>query len=191
MRLTRGFLPTAVFTPVLLAALAPPLAADEITDTLESAITAYSDGDIQYALDELDLARQQLLALKTGALEAYLPPAPEGWTRTVDAEAAQGLAMMGGGVMAEAMYEGDDQRYTIQLMADNPMVASVAGIINNAGMMGLKVERVNRQKFAVQDEEIMGLVANRILVQVSGAETETMLAALEQMDFQAMQGFGQ
>ncbi|WP_323764198.1 hypothetical protein [Marinovum sp.] len=189
MRVTRAFLTAACLTatPLMLT----PLAADEITDTLQSAIAAYQDGDIQYALDEIELARQQLLGLKTGALSAFLPPAPEGWTRELDEEAAQGLAMMGGGVAAEATYEGEGQRYTIQLMADNPMVASVAGVINNAAMMGMKVERVNRQKFAIQDDEIMGLVANRILIQASGAETETMLAALEQMDFQAMQGFGQ
>ncbi|WP_283639190.1 hypothetical protein [Marinovum algicola] len=182
-----------IFPGLLTAAclVATPLAADEITDTLNSALAAYEAGDIQYALDEIDIARQQLLGRKTGALSAFLPPAPEGWTREIDEEAAPGLAMIGGGVGAEASYAGEGKRFAIKLMADNPMVASLAGVINNAAMMGLTVERVNRQKFAIQDGEIMGLVANRILVQVSGADTETMLATLEKMDFKAMQDFGQ
>ena len=43
----------------LAAALTLPFAAqaDEISDTLQSAIEAYNDGDINYALEELDFAR--------------------------------------------------------------------------------------------------------------------------------------
>lgn len=167
------------------------LCADEITDTLESAIQAYQDGDIQYALDEIELAKQQLIGLKTDALGAYLPPAKDGWTREVNKEASKGLAMMGGGVAAEATYSNVETSYTINLMADNAMVASVAGIINNAAIMGLEIKRVKRQKFAVQNNELMGLVANRVLVRVSGADTDTMVAALEDMDFRAMSNFGQ
>lgn len=167
-----------------------PALADEITDLLLSAIDAYQDGDVQYALDEIEMAKQELMALKTDALGRYLPPAPDGWTREVSSDVQQGLAMLGGGVGAEASYQGDGKSYTIKLMADNPMVTSLAGIINNASMMGLKSKRVNRQKFVIQDGEIMGLVANRILVQVSGADIDTMLGALEAMDFEAMGRFG-
>ena len=58
-----------------LALTAAPLAADEITDTLQSAINAYEEGDVAYALEELEYAKQQMLALKTDALSGYLPPA--------------------------------------------------------------------------------------------------------------------
>lgn len=188
-----AFYPKSYSIAALSAALmlnTAPVMADEITDLLQSAIEAYEDGDVQYALDEIEMAKQSLMALKTDALGAYLPPAPEGWTREISTEMQQGLAMLGGGVGAEASYSGDGKSYTIKLMADNPMVTSMAGMINNAAMMGMKTKRVNRQKFAIQDNEIMGLVANRILVQVSGADLDTMLGALEQMDFQAMSGFG-
>lgn len=169
---------------------ATPSLADDITDVLQSAMDAYEEGDVQYALDELEIAKQKLLDLKTNALGAYLPPAPDGWTREDNPEAAAGMGMMGGGVAAEATYSDGTTRYTINMMADNAMVASLAGIINNAGVMGLRMERVNRQKFAVQDNEIMGLVANRILVRISGADVDTMLAALGEIDFRAMAGFG-
>lgn len=170
--------------------VAGPLAADEISDTLQSAIQAYEEGDVQYALDEIEIAKQKLMGLKTGALSAFLPPAPDGWSREDNPDVAKGLAMMGGGVAAEATYSDGATSYSINLMADNPMVASLAGMINNAAMMGMKVERVNRQKFAIQDKEIMGLVANRVLVRISGAEEDVMLKALEGMDFQAMGSFG-
>ena len=45
----------------LAAMLALPAAADEITDTLQSALDAYETGDVQYALEELDYARSKLL----------------------------------------------------------------------------------------------------------------------------------
>ena len=66
--------------PASLALLAAPASADEIADTLQSAIDAYQEGDVQYALEELDYARSKLLELKTDALSGFLPEAPEGWT---------------------------------------------------------------------------------------------------------------
>src|SRR6056297_2989270 len=89
-----------------LALAATPLAADEITDTLDSAKQAYEEGDVAYALEELEYAKQQMLALKTDALSAYLPPAPDGWSREMNTDMNAGLAMMGGGVGAEAEYSG-------------------------------------------------------------------------------------
>ena len=86
-------MPKHLLTASAIALLtAMPLAADEITDTLQSAIEAYEDGDVQYALDELEIAKQKL---------------------------------------------------------------------------------------------------NRVLVRISGADVDTMLAALEEMDFKAMASFGQ
>ena len=90
--------------------LALPAAADEISDTLQSALDAYSKGDAAYALEELDYARQLLLELKTEALARFLPEAPEGWTREINSEMNAGLAMMGGGTGAEASYEGEESR---------------------------------------------------------------------------------
>ena len=166
--------------------------ADEITDALQSAQSAYADGDIQYAIEELDFARQRLLALKTDALSAYLPPAPDGWQRQLNSEMNAGLAMMGGGVGAEATYVSatGSAQYTLRLMADNPMIASIAGMVANAAVMGLPIERIGRQKFIVQGGEVTGIVANRILIQANGADATTLLGALEQIDFRTLGKFG-
>ena len=172
-------------------ALTSAAQADEITDTLNSAIEAYESGDVQYALDELEFARAKLLEMKTDALGAFLPDAPDGWTREANTEANAAMAMMGGGVAAEADYlsPGGDS-YRIQMFADNPMVASMSAMITNAGAMGMKTERIGRQKFAVQEDQTMGLIANRILIQVEGADAATRTTLLEAMDFEGMAGFG-
>ncbi|MBC7157047.1 MAG: hypothetical protein H5U20_05975, partial [Rhodobacteraceae bacterium] len=63
-------------------ALSTPARADEITDTLQSALDAYQAGDIAFALQDLAYATQLLNALKAEGLATFLPPAPDGWTRT-------------------------------------------------------------------------------------------------------------
>ena len=178
-------------TLCLLALGAFPAKADDISDTLQSALEAYESGDTAYALEELDYARQLMLALKTDALAGFLPAAPDGWTREINAEMGAGLAMMGGGTGAEAEYSGDGHSVNITLMADNPMVAAMAGMIGNAAMYGAKVERVGREKFMVQDGEATGLVGNRVLVKGSGSDMQTVLGLLETIDFKALKTFGQ
>ncbi|GAA4221427.1 hypothetical protein GGQ68_000169 [Sagittula marina] len=181
---------TLMMSAALAMSLTTAAAADEVSDLLTSAQEAYAAGDIQFALDDLDMARAKLLEQKTASLGAYLPEAPDGWTREVNTEMGQGLAMMGGGVGAEATYTGDDSSVKITLMADNPMVASMSAMIANAGAMGMKTERIGRQRFATQDGQMMALVGNRILVQAEG-DTEAARSLLDKVDFGAMASFGQ
>jgi len=178
--------------PALLATLPVAAAADEVTDTLTSAIDAYESGDVQYALEELAYAQQLLQALRAEGLTGFLPPAPEGWTREIDTEMNAGLAMMGGGTGAEATYDGDGQRITVTLMADNPMVGAMAAMFSNPMLMAAsgRITRVGRQKFVDQDGELTGLVDNRILVQASGGSPEDKVALLEKIDFGALAQFG-
>ncbi|MDJ0995339.1 MAG: hypothetical protein QNI90_17310 [Dinoroseobacter sp.] len=181
--------------PFLIAAaatmfIAGPAASDDVTDAIESALQAYKDGDRQYALEELAYATQLLKAMKTEDLSAFLPEAPDGWSREVDTEFAAGMAFMGGGVGASAEYSGGGERFSVTLMADNPMVASMAPMLANAGLMGGRMIRVGREKFVAQDDEIMGLVGNRILIQVSGGNPDLVVQMLEGMDFAALASFG-
>ena len=61
-----------------------PAAADEFTDTLESALKAYGEGDVKAAGEDLSYATKLLNSQKASALGRLLPPAPAGWTRTDD-----------------------------------------------------------------------------------------------------------
>lgn len=180
----------ATFFSLSLIAMANPGLADEVVDTLSAALQAYEDGDIDYALEELDYARQLLKEMTAQELTAYLPDAPEGWTRELgESDMNAGLAMFGGGVGAEAEYSDGTETFTLQIMADNP-VAGFAGMAANAGLMGMKMHRVGREKFFENDDQLIGLIDNRILIQAEGAAPEVMIPVLEAIDYKALAGFG-
>ncbi len=187
---------TALATAAALALAPLPALAqdgdDEIMTTLQSAMDAYADGDIQYALDELAYAQQLLNGLVAEGLQAYLPEPLEGWTMTIDEEAGQGMAFMGGGTIARGEYTGPGQSFTITLMADNPMVTSMGAMLGNSQMMATmgRIVRINRQSFLDQDGDLSALIGNRILVQAEDGDTEVMVRHLEQMDFREMMSFG-
>ena len=173
--------------------LAMPAAADDITDAMESARTAYDDGDIQYTIEELTYALQLLNDIKAGSLKGFMPEPLDGWTREFDEDMATGMGFMGGGIGASADYTNGSDRFTITLMADNPMVAAMGGMLGNAAMLtasGAKIVRVGREKFVNQDGQLSALVANRVLIQAEGANTDPIVAHLETMDFRELGNFG-
>jgi hypothetical protein len=166
--------------------LAAPLAADEVTDTLHSAIEAYEAGDMQYALEEAQFAVQKMAALKTAGFAALLPEPQDGWTREMS-DSGNAMAMaFGGGTMVEASYTKDGESFTISMIADSPMIASMGAMFANPALMQGELVRVGREKFVQKDDEITGLIANRILIQARGPETEAMLAHLKTLDFKAL-----
>lgn len=176
------------------ALLSSPAAADPFVEALETALEAYAEGDLQWAEDELAEAQRVLGMMKTAGLAAYLPEAPDGWTREIDDAAGGGmLGLMGGGVMASATYSGPDGRFELSLMADNPMVAQLGMMLGNMAMitqMGGQIERINRVRFLREDRSLRAIVAGRILVTAEGADPELMIPLLEEMDFRAMESFG-
>ncbi|HCQ64790.1 MAG TPA: hypothetical protein DIU07_06280 [Rhodobacteraceae bacterium] len=179
-----------MFSLTLIAAANPGLA-DEVTDTLSSALQAYEDGDIEYAIEELDYARQLLQELSSQALTSFLPDPPDGWTREISEEGVNvGLAFLGGGVAAEAEYGKDGETFSVAIMADNPMVAGFAPMVANAGLMGMKMHRVGREKFFENDDQLIALIDNRILIQAEGADPGVMIEILERIDFKALEDFG-
>lgn len=181
--------------PLIAALLLAPLpaTADEITDALDAAIQAYEDGDIGDALGEIAYATQLLNELQAEGLTEFLPDPLDGFTREISDDVSASLGFMGGGTAAEATYQAPGQSFTITLMADNPMVASMAGILGNAGLMATmgQLERINRENFMVSDGEISGLIGGRILIQASGGVIEDMIAHLELIDFDELEDFGQ
>ena len=134
-----------------------------------------------------------LAAMKADGLASYLPDAPDGWTREIDTEANAMMGMMGGGTSANATYPGPDDGFTINLIADSPMVAQLAMMLGNSAMvaqMGGQIERINRVRFMREDTSLQAIIANRILVQAEGTDPQVMIPVLESMDFRAMESFG-
>lgn len=174
-----------------LIAMTNPGLADEVTDTLTSALQAYEDGDLDYAIEELDYAKQLLQELSSQALTNFLPEPPAGWTREIPDEGSDGaLAFLGGGVAVEADYSNGSETFSLSIMADNPMVAGFAPMIANAGLLGMKMHRVGREKFFENDDQLVALIDNRILIQAEGAAPEIMTPVLERIDFSALGDFG-
>lgn len=184
-----------LFSVALITALGSSVRADEVTDTLASAVEAYQAGDIKYALEEIAYAKQLLNDMQSGALETFLPEAPEGWTREIDVDAAAGMAAMGG-TGAVAVYKtetsGQNERFTMTIMIDSPMVAGMAGLFGNAALMGSqsKMLRVGREKFLQQNDKLMALIDGRVFVQVEGGDPELVVPMLETMDLRALGRFG-
>lgn len=175
-----------------LIALAAPASADEVADTIQSALDAYNDGDIAYASEELTYALQLLKEIRAGDLQSFLPEALDGWTREIDADAAAGLAIMGG-TGAAAEYSSGSDDFTITLMMDSPMIAGMAAMFTNpaiAASGGGKMIRVGREKFMSMDGTITGLIGNRVLIQAEGDDTDAIVAHLETMDLRALSQFG-
>lgn len=177
----------------LFAAL--PLQADPVTEALKTAIEAYEDGDIQYALDEITNAQRLIAEQKTAGLAGFLPEAPAGWTRELaPTEANPAMAFMGGGIFAEASYHKADRSdsFTIKLIADNPMVAQMGAMLGNSTLIAQmgKVRRINRVRFLEQDRTLQAMIGNRVLLQAEGAAADAMEPALATMDLAALEKFG-
>lgn len=176
-----------ITTLALLLALATPLRADEVSDALSAAQAAYAAGDLNTAAAQITTAARAVQALQGGKLAGFLPEAPDGWSREIDASASDGMAMMGmTGTMVQAQYtSAAGESFTLTLTADSPLVAQMAGILGNPQMMALmgKTAKIGGQDMLDQDGALSALVGGRVLVQAQGAPREAMQPVLEKIDF--------
>lgn len=180
----------AILAAMSFAAL--PVAADEVTDTIQSALDAYSEGDIAYAAEELTFALQLLKEMRAGDLMSFLPEPQDGWTREIDPDAAAAMSMMGG-TGAAAEYSSGSDDFTITLLMDSPMIAGMAAMFSNPALVTAgqgKMVRVGREKFISMDGTISGLIGNRVLVQAEGDDTDAILSHLSTMDLRGLAQFG-
>lgn len=177
-----------------LAVATVPAFADEFTDTVESALRAYKEGDVDGARQDLDYAGKLLGTMKAQSLAKFLPQPLPGWTRE-PAEAddsADFMGMFGGGTSTAASYTKDGSDVRISLVANSPVVSGVASMISGiAGMAtGAKPIRIQRTEFRQEGDELQGVVGNKVLVSVSGgASLEEKTAFLEAMDFKGLADF--
>ena len=151
--------------------------ADEVSDALQAALTAYGNGDLATTSQQIVVAQQAMGKQQNALMAALLPAAPEGWTRTDTEDFAQGFAIAGGGTGAEATYANADGSVSFRMsfIADNPMVASMAAMLGSPQM--------------AQDNSSSTLVANRVLFQAQGATEDQMLPLVQLVDFTKVAGF--
>ena len=174
---------------VLVLATAPvtALAADDIIDAIDQARKAYQAGDMGTAKQSLDVASQLIAQKNAESFVALLPAALPGWKAEKAQATAVGAAMFGGASAANRSYtnpKGDNVE--VSITGDSAMIMQFGPMLNNpalAGAMG-KLVRVGDQR-AIQnnDGDVIMLVANKFLVNVTGsADAASKLAYAQAVD---------
>ncbi|MEZ5659225.1 MAG: hypothetical protein R3E83_12045 [Burkholderiaceae bacterium] len=186
---------TALAAAAIGLAISTPVLADELGDTLKAALSSYEAGDLSRTNEDLTYAMQLLNQRRADALQKFLPEALDGWelSKSKGSNNGAGMAMFGGGLTANAVYRRDRERIEVQIIANSPMIASMAMIFNNPAAIGAqgKITRIGREKVLIKnDGEMQSLVDNRILVQVSGkAPAEAMEAYFRKIDLNGLKDF--
>jgi hypothetical protein len=167
----------ALFSAGLLIVM--PLAADDVSDTIESALSAYKKGEFSSAAEDLSYALELIKQKKGENLKDYLPEPLSGWSAEEAQSQTAGAAMMGGGTTVSRSYTKGNSRIQIEVMTDSPMMQSFAMMFSNpmfATADGGKLIRVNRQKAvekydkAGRSGDIKMLVSNRFMITVNGSD---------------------
>ncbi|MFV0244602.1 MAG: hypothetical protein ACK5IB_06205 [Qingshengfaniella sp.] len=174
---------------VLSPALAP---ADEISDTLAAARSAYDEGDIARALEELSFAQALLQDMRTDSLSQYLPPAPEGWTSEQHNVTSSLIAFAPNAIGSAADYSDGTDVFTLTISIDNPLMAMFSQMASNpmlARAAGASLDRLGDTKVLNMDGTLTTVIASRILVQAEGAPVEIMMPIYSMIDFAGLEGF--
>ncbi len=165
--------------PVLaLATFVAPARADEVTDNLDTAKTAYEAGNYSEAITAIDYANQLIRQKKGDEMKKLLPDAPSGWEADEAESEAAASSMLGGGVTAKRSYRRGDSSVTIKIQSDSPMLQATAMMLSNPMFMssnGAKMETIKGQKVSVSfkaggdNGEIKAVVDSRYLVEIDGS----------------------
>ena len=146
--------------------------ADDVTDQINEALKAYQNHDTQTAIAALDAASNLMRQSRADGLKKLLPPPPPGWTADAAESTAVSVAMLGGGVTASRVYHNGVQRVEVQLVADSPMLQTVAALIASplGAIGGMKTVVIGgrRMSYTENDRSYMTLVADKLIVRVEG-----------------------
>ena len=152
----------------------PGARADDVTDQINEALKAYQNHDSQTAIAALDAAANLLRQARADALKKLLPAPPSGWTADDAEGSAVGAAMLGGGTTASRKYHNADQQVEVEIMADSPMLQGMAALLGSpfaaAGGMKTVVIGGRRMSYTQNDNSYMTLVADKVIVKVSGSK---------------------
>ncbi len=158
-----------------LFAVALPLHADDVTDSIDEALKAYKDSDYATAAQSLDAAAQLVRQKRAELFKELLPEAPAGWTAEEATAQSAAAAMFGGGVTAERHYTKGDASMTVKLITDSPLLQGVMMMMGNpmfANADGGKLERIKGQKAVIKNKDGSGsvnvVVNGTLLVQIEG-----------------------
>lgn len=175
--------------------LTPFSQADEITDAVDEAMSAYKEGELSEAVSQLDYAAGLIRQQKAEAIKAVFPKPLSGWDATdIESEATGGM-MMGGGISAEREYTKGDAYITIELVTDSPMLQSMMGMLNNPSLVtmnGGKLTKIQGHKAILNDQngdpEIILIIDSNAMftLRADGATTKELKAYGEALNLEAL-----
>jgi hypothetical protein len=182
----------------LLVAAAPlsPACADDVTDQINEALTAYGKKDLPTAIAGLQAAVNLIQQMRADVYGSLLPAALDGWTADKVETIAAGVAMAGGGTGATRKYHKGNAEVTVSILADSPLLQAMSALASSglAAMTGARTEIVNghRTLFMKDDGALTSFIGNRILVRVEGKDQpeDTLKQFLTAVDFAAVEKVG-
>ncbi len=157
------------------SSVAYPVYADDVTEAINEAVTAYNDNDFAEAMSQLSYATQLVSQKKGEYLVSILPQPMDGWTSDEAENVSQG-GVMGAGVQVSRQYTKTEGRasFQIEIIADSPMVASMAAMYSNPMLLtagGAKIKKIKGKKaFVIEKRKKVEItiVAGSTLVKGSG-----------------------
>ena len=117
--------------PILLSfALAGPVYADEVIDSIKEAVDFYKDGRYTDAVGSLDYASQLIRQKRTEMLTTLLPEPLPDWTAEKATTESAGLAMLGGILSAKRIYHKGASRVTMEI-SDSAALHNIMAMFSN------------------------------------------------------------
>ncbi len=167
--------------------------ADDVTDQINEAVSAYARKDVPTAIAALEAAVNLLHQKRADAYGGLLPAAPSGWTADEVETVAAGLAMVGGGAGASRKYHKGGDTVTVSIMADSPLLQVMTTFASSgfAAAAGARTQIVNGKRtiYMKDDGSFTAIVADRVLVRVEGKglPEDTLKQFLTAVDFAAVE----
>lgn len=175
--------------------------ADEVTDQLDAARKAYDTGELRGAIQALSFATSRIQEKINDQLLKLLPEPLPGWQAEAAQAEAGGIAAMVAGTIISRTYRHDDgAEVELRLMADSPMMAMMAMMMQTPLLMQASQEMrvyTNRgHQGMIQHAdgsdtwEISLMIGNRVMVQAKGSgipDQKAVEAYLNAMDLAAVQ----
>lgn len=175
--------------------------ADDVTDQLDRARTAYASGELRVAVETLNFAIAKIQEQMTANLRKLLPEPLAGW-RADPAEAHSGgmVAMVTGTTLSRRYVREDGAEVTLNLMANSPMLPMLTAAMSMPFLMqanqdlktyALKGNHGMIEHAANSDEyEITLMIGNRLMIQGKGSritDSGPLEQYLEALDLDAIQ----
>ncbi|HRE60937.1 MAG TPA: hypothetical protein PL096_07475 [Micropepsaceae bacterium] len=161
----------ALFAATLM--VAPATRADEVTDNMDAARSAYDGGRLAEALKGLNAAREQVATRMNAALrEAF--PALEGWNIRDDESDGATTAYLGGAMAAREYSRDDGTNMRVTAFVDSQMAEAMAIYLTNpqiAASVGATNENFGGNPAIILPDGTIhiGMTGNRAFIFIEGS----------------------